>query len=57
MVAVPGPPWVRIRIESKVVSPPTTISTTEVIIVLRSCGSVIEKNCRTRPAPSIAAAW
>ena len=26
------------------------------MIVYLSCGSVIEKNCRTRPAPSICAA-
>ena len=52
VVSVPGPPWVRIRTVSKVVSPPTTIRIIEVIIELRSCGRVMLKNCRTRPAPS-----
>lgn len=57
VVSVPGPPWVRIRTVSKVVRPPTTIRIIDVIMVLRSCGSVMWKNWRTVPAPSICAAW
>ena len=40
------------KIRSKKVSDPTTISVDEVIMVFFSCGRVIEKNWRTRPAPS-----
>ena len=41
---------------SKKVSDPTTMSVDEVMIVYFSCGSVMLKNCRIRPAPSIGAA-
>ena len=41
---------------SKKVSEPTTMSVDDVMIVFFSCGRVIEKNCRMRPAPSIWAA-
>ena len=54
--AVPGPPLVRIRTVSNVVSDPTIIRIDEVMTVYRSCGSVMWKNCRTRPAPSMVAA-
>ena len=55
-VASPGPPAVSTKIRSKKVSEPTTISVDEVMIVYFSCGSVMLKNCRTRPAPSSSAA-
>ena len=55
-VASPGPPAVSTKMRSKKVSEPTTISVDEVMIVYFSCGRVMLKNCRTRPAPSICAA-
>jgi hypothetical protein len=55
-VASPGPPAVSTKMRSKKVNDPTTISVDDVMIVYLSCGSVILKNCRTRPAPSICAA-
>jgi len=55
-VASPGPPAVRTKIRSKKVSEPTTISVDDVMIVYLSCGIVMLKNCRIRPAPSIEAA-
>ena len=55
-VASPGPPAVSTKIRSKKVSDPTTISVEDVMIVYFSCGRVMLKNCRTRPAPSICAA-
>ena len=55
-MASPGPPAVSTKIRSKKVSEPTTISVDDVMIVYFSCGTVMLKNCRTRPAPSIWAA-
>ena len=55
-VASPGPPSVSTKMRSKKVSEPTTISVDDVMIVYLSCGSVMLKNCRSRPAPSISAA-
>ena len=52
VVASPGPPWVSTKRRSKKVTDPTTISVDEVMIVYFSCGKVMLKNCRTRPAPS-----
>lgn len=46
VVSVPGPPWVRMRTVSNVVRPPTIIRIIEVIMDVRSCGSVMWKNCR-----------
>ena len=55
-VESPGPPAVSTKIRSKKVSDPTTISVEEVMIVYFSCGSVMLKKVRVRPAPSRAAA-
>src|SRR3954451_20188250 len=55
-VASAGPPAVSTKMMSKKVSEPTIMSVDDVMIVYLSCGSVIEKNWRTRPAPSIVAA-
>ena len=55
-VASPGPPAVSTKMMSKNVSDPTIMSVDDVMIVYFSCGRVMLKNCRTRPAPSIWAA-
>ncbi len=41
---------------SNAVSPPMTMKVVEVTIAFLSCGSVMCRNCFTRPAPSISAA-
>ena len=55
-MASAGPPPVSTKIRSKYVSEPTRISVDEAMIVYLSCGSVMAKNWRTRPAPSSSAA-
>lgn len=55
-VASPGPPSVNTKIRSKKVREPTTMSVEDVMIVYFSCGRVMLKNLRIRPAPSSSAA-
>ncbi|CAM3963685.1 hypothetical protein ISCU110981_20280 [Isoptericola cucumis] len=54
--APPSPVESNMRTSSKICRPPIVEVMTMKMIVARICGTVTEKNWRTRPAPSMTAA-